>query len=98
MRLNNLPGTSITVEARVLFHYLEISVSDHGSSSVEDNLVTVLEAFGVGTAFRHQSRGRLGAIDSTTRPRLHPKSDDVLKAGRVLKLILEHMTGSSEVF
>jgi len=49
MRLNNLPGTSITVEARVLFHYLEISVSDHGSSSVEDNLVTVLEAFGVGT-------------------------------------------------
>ena len=30
--------------------------------------------------------------------RLHPKSDDVLKASRVLKLILEHMTGSSEVF
>ncbi len=48
----------------------------------------VLEAHGLGAAFKHPAGhgAGFGAADPGARPRLHPKSDDVLKPGMVLKL------------
>lgn len=49
---------------------------------------TVFEAYDLGAAFKHQTGhgAGFGALDHTARPRLHPKSDDVLEAGMILKL------------
>ena len=48
----------------------------------------VFESFGFGPAFKHPAGhgAGFGAIDHAARPRLHPKSEDVLAAGMVLKL------------
>jgi Xaa-Pro dipeptidase len=50
----------------------------------------VTESHGLGAAFKHPAGygAGFGATDHTARPRLHPKSDDVLQAGMVLKLEL----------
>jgi len=50
----------------------------------------VTESHGLGAAFKHPAGygAGFGAADHTARPRLHPKSDDVLQAGMVLKLEL----------
>jgi Xaa-Pro aminopeptidase len=50
----------------------------------------VTESHGFGAAFKHPAGygAGFGATDHTARPRLHPKSDDVLQAGMVLKLEL----------
>lgn len=42
----------------------------------------------LGVAFKHPTGhgAGFGAIDHTARPRLHPKSEDVLEAGMILKL------------
>ena len=49
---------------------------------------TVFEAHDLGAAFKHPTGhgAGFGALDHTARPRLHPKSDDVLEAGMILKL------------
>lgn len=46
------------------------------------------EAHNLGAAFKHPAGhgAGFGALDHTARPRLHPKSDDVLEAGMILKL------------
>jgi Xaa-Pro aminopeptidase/Xaa-Pro dipeptidase len=48
----------------------------------------VFEAHDLGAAFKHPTGHGAGfrALDHTARPRLHPKSDDVLEAGMILKL------------
>ena len=48
----------------------------------------VLEAHGLGPAFKHPAGhgAGFGAADLSARPRLHPSSEDVLKSGMVLKL------------
>jgi Xaa-Pro dipeptidase len=48
----------------------------------------VFEAHNLGTAFKHPTGhgAGFGALDHTARPRLHPKSVDVLEAGMILKL------------
>jgi Xaa-Pro aminopeptidase len=50
----------------------------------------VTESHGFGAAFKHPAGygAGFGATDHAARPRLHPKSDDVLQAGMVLKLEL----------
>ena len=49
---------------------------------------SVFESHDLGTAFKHPTGhgAGFGALDHTARPRLHPKSDDVLEAGMILKL------------
>lgn len=49
---------------------------------------SVLEARSLGPAFKHATGhgAGFGALDHTARPRLHPKSDDVLEPGMVLKI------------
>lgn len=49
---------------------------------------TVFESHGLGSAFKHPTGhgAGFGALDHTARPRLHPKSGDVLEAGMILKL------------
>jgi Xaa-Pro aminopeptidase len=48
----------------------------------------VLESHGLGLAFKHSAGhgAGFGAADTAARPRLHPKSEDVLQPGMVLKL------------
>jgi Xaa-Pro aminopeptidase len=48
----------------------------------------VMESHGFGAAFKHSAGHGAGfaAADHAARPRLHPKSDDVLQPGMVLKL------------
>ncbi|MFL6353479.1 MAG: M24 family metallopeptidase [Bryobacteraceae bacterium] len=48
----------------------------------------VLAAHGLGSAFKHSAGHGVGfgAADPGARPRLHPKSEDVLEPGMVLKL------------
>jgi Xaa-Pro aminopeptidase len=48
----------------------------------------VLESHGFGPAFKHSAGhgAGFGAVDTAARPRLHPKSEDVLESGMVLKL------------
>ncbi|MGI9071095.1 MAG: M24 family metallopeptidase [Bryobacteraceae bacterium] len=48
----------------------------------------VLESHGLGPAFKHSAGhgAGFGAADTAARPRLHPKSEDVLQPGMVLKL------------
>ena len=48
----------------------------------------VFEAHDLGAAFKHSTGhgAGFGALDHTARPRLHPKSDDVLEPGMILKL------------
>jgi Xaa-Pro aminopeptidase len=50
----------------------------------------LFESRGLGAAFRHSTGhgAGFGALDYTARPRLHPKSDDVLEAGMILKIEL----------
>jgi Xaa-Pro aminopeptidase len=49
---------------------------------------TVFETRDLGAAFKHPTGHGVGfgALDHTARPRLHPKSNDVLEAGMILKL------------
>jgi Xaa-Pro aminopeptidase len=49
---------------------------------------TVFESRDLGAAFKHPTGHGVGfgALDHTARPRLHPKSNDVLEAGMILKL------------
>jgi len=49
---------------------------------------SVFELHDLGAAFKHPTGhgAGFGALDHTARPRLHPKSDDVLEAGMILKL------------
>jgi Xaa-Pro aminopeptidase len=49
---------------------------------------SVLEARSLGAAFKHATGhgAGFGALDHTARPRLHPKSDDVLEPGMVLNV------------
>jgi len=49
---------------------------------------TVFESHDLGKAFKHATGhgAGFGALDHTARPRLHPKSDDALEAGMILKL------------
>ncbi len=48
----------------------------------------LFESHGFGAAFRHPTGhgAGFGALDYTARPRLHPKSDDVLEAGMIVKI------------
>ncbi len=48
----------------------------------------VFESYDLGAAFKHPTGhgAGFGALDHTARPRLHPKSDDVLESGMILKL------------
>ena len=61
-----------------------------GMKAAEVDQVTqsTLGSHGLSGAVRHPSGHGAGfaAIDPTARPRLHPKSDDVLEAGMILKL------------
>lgn len=49
---------------------------------------TVFESHDLSAAFKHPTGHGVGfgALDHTARPRLHPKSDDVLETGMILKL------------
>ncbi len=48
----------------------------------------VLESHGLGPAFKHPAGhgAGFGAADPGARPRLHPKSEDVLRTGMILKI------------
>jgi len=49
-----------------------------------------IESYGFGALIRHAAGhgAGFGTLDHTARPRLHPKSDDVLEPGMVVKLEL----------
>lgn len=49
---------------------------------------SVFESHDLGAAFKHPTGhgAGFGALDHTARPRLHPRSDDVLEPGMILKL------------
>lgn len=49
-----------------------------------------IDSYGFGAFIRHSSGhgAGFGTLDHTARPRLHPKSEDVLEPGMVLKLEL----------
>jgi len=51
---------------------------------------SVIEAYGLGGFIRHSAGhgAGFGTLDHTARPRLHPKSDDVVEEGMVFKLEL----------
>jgi Xaa-Pro aminopeptidase len=48
----------------------------------------VFESHDLGPAFKHPTGhgAGFGALDPTARPRLHPKSEDVLELGMIVKL------------
>ncbi len=58
------------------------------ASDVDRAARGAIERRGFGSAFTHPAGygAGFGAADHAARPRLHPKSDDVLEAGMVLKL------------
>ncbi|MES1260099.1 MAG: Xaa-Pro peptidase family protein [Acidobacteriota bacterium] len=58
------------------------------ASSVDRAARAVLEEAGFGTGFRHPAGhgSGFGVMDYAARPRLHPRSDDLLEAGMVLTL------------
>ncbi|MGI8992093.1 MAG: M24 family metallopeptidase [Bryobacteraceae bacterium] len=58
------------------------------ASDVDRGARRVLEDRGFGPAFKHPAGhgAGFGAADHAARPRIHPKSDDVLETGMVLKL------------
>jgi Xaa-Pro dipeptidase len=49
---------------------------------------TVFESHDLGPAFKHPTGhgAGFGALDHTARPRLHPKSEDVLEVGMIVKI------------
>ncbi|MGI8745126.1 MAG: M24 family metallopeptidase [Bryobacteraceae bacterium] len=58
------------------------------ASDVDRAARQVFESLGLGPAFKHPAGNGagFGAADHAARPRLHPKSEDILEAGMVLKL------------
>lgn len=58
------------------------------ASAVDRAARQVFESRGFGPAFKHPAGNGagFGAIDHAARPRLHPKSEDILEPGMVLKL------------
>lgn len=70
-------------------YWADIARTYHiGRSKVDQIARIVFESHDLGAAFKHPaSHGAgFGVLDHTARPRLHPKSDDVLEAGMILKL------------
>lgn len=58
------------------------------AADLDQTARTVLESHDLRAAFKHQAGHGVGfgVLDHTARPRLHPKSDDVLEPGMILKL------------
>jgi Xaa-Pro aminopeptidase len=56
-----------------------------------------IESFGFGSLIRHATGhgAGFGTLDHTARPRLHPKSDDIIQPGMVLKVELGLYSGES---
>jgi Xaa-Pro aminopeptidase/Xaa-Pro dipeptidase len=58
------------------------------AADVDKAARSVLQARGFGDAFKHSTGHGVGfsAINANARPRLHPKSDDVLQTGMIFNV------------